>query len=317
MFQHLLVPLDGSVRAEQALPIAARIARATGGMVHLVRIVSPPLDYSGGLSPVSLANGEVVEAEMAGATAYLQTLTSSPLLEGIHTRTDVFFGQPAPSLLEAIKTHGIDLLVLCSHGRTGFTRWILGSVARTLVHQSPIPTLVLRQNEASPSLSQADPARPFRTLVPLDGSLLSEAALGPAVSLTSALASPGLGALHLSQVVKIFSTTAAEGFVSELNEEALQRASVYLSQIEERLHSEARDLRLSLTHSVELDADVASALENLAEHGKGGGVGMCDLITISTHGRGGLERWIMGSVTERLLTATKLPLLIVHPPEQK
>lgn len=317
MFQHLLVPLDGSVRAEQALPIAACIARATGGIVHLVRVVSPPLDYSGGLSPVSLTNGEVIEAETAEATAYLQTQASSPLLEGIGTKREVFFGQSAPALLEAMEAHKIDLLVLCSHGRTGFTRWVLGSVARALVHQSPIPTLVLRQNETTALLSQAHPASPLRTLVPLDGSLLAEAALGPAAFLTSALAAPGQGALHLSQVVKIFPTTAAEGFVSELNEEALQRASVYLSRVEERLHSEARDLRLSLTHSVELDSDVASALVDLAEHGKGEEMGACHLIAISTHGRGGLERWVMGSITERLLTATKLPLLIMRPPRQK
>jgi nucleotide-binding universal stress UspA family protein len=187
---------------------------------------------------------------------------------------------------------------------------VLGSVARALVHQSPIPTLVLRQNEATALLSQANPASPLRTLVPLDGSPEAEAALGQAASLTSALATPGRGALHLSQVVKIFPTTAAEGFVSELNEEALQRASVYLSRVEERLHSEARDLRLSLTHSVELDSDVASALVDLAEHEKGEEIGVCHLIAISTHGRGDLERWVMGSITERLLTATKLPLLL-------
>src|SRR5579885_1419989 len=59
MFQHILVPLDGSTRAEQALPVAARIARATGGSLLLVRVVPPPIDYSGGISPIPLMNEQM------------------------------------------------------------------------------------------------------------------------------------------------------------------------------------------------------------------------------------------------------------------
>jgi nucleotide-binding universal stress UspA family protein len=316
MFQHILVPLDGSLRAEQALPIAARIARASGGTVHLVQVIGPLVDYSGGLASGFLANEEVIDAETAEATTYLHSQASLPLLKNIKTRIEVSFGQPAPSLLETVKTYGIDLLVICSHGRTGFTRWVLGSVARSLVHQCTIPLLVLRQNEGNTALFQANPAYPLRTLVPLDGSPLAEAALVPAAFLTSALAAPGQGALHLSQVVKIFPATVEEGFKSQLDEETFQHANVYLSQKEECLHNETRDLKLSLTHSVELNSDVASTLENLAEHGKEGEIGACHLIAISTHGRGGLERWVMGSITERLLNATKLPMLIVRPPQE-
>ncbi len=68
--------------------------------------------------------------------------------------------------------------------------------------------------------------------------------------------------------------------------------------------------RLALTSSVEVASDVASALLGVAEQAGPGG---CDLIAISTHGRDGLERWVMGSVTERLLNTTRLPMLIVRP----
>lgn len=319
MFQRILVPLDGSSCAEQALPVAARIARATGGSMLLVQVVSSPIDYSGGLSPVPLVNEQVSEAEMATATTYLQSLAASPLLSGIETTAEVVFGLPVQHLLTFAEAPGIDLVVLCSHGRTGFTRWVLGSVAHALVHQCPLPVLVLRQSETPSLLSPFASASPLRTLVPLDSSPLAEAALRPAAHLTAALAAAGQGALHLSQVVKIFPTTAEEGFVSELNEEALQRARTYLSQVEERLRTEVKDLRLSLTHSVELASDVASTLVNLAEHGKekkNGETNTCDLIAISTHGRGGLERWVMGSVTEQLLNTTKLPMLIVRPPKK-
>jgi len=310
MFQHILVPLDGSFRAEQALPVASRIARSTGGSVLLLQVVSPPIDYSGGLAMVPLVTEQVIESEIAEATGYLKTVAASPLLAGVFTRTEVMFGTPALHIIAAAEAYGVDLVVLCSRGRTGFTRWALGSVAHTLVHQSTVPILVLRQSETDSLLSRVDTAQPFRALVPLDGSPLAETALVPAAYLTSALAAPAQGTLHLAQVVKNFQTTAEEGFVSELNEEALQRAVNYLAAVAERLQTTVKHLKLSITYAVEPGTDVASSLLSLAEHGGEGG---CDLIAISTHGRGGLERWVMGSVTERLLNTTKLPMLIVRP----
>jgi nucleotide-binding universal stress UspA family protein len=249
---------------------------------------------------------------MATVTEYLNTLARSPLLEGIATRIEVCFGLAAQHIIATAESYESDLVVLCSHGRTGFTRWALGSVAHTLVHQSTVPVLVLRESESMAPLSGLDTARPLYALIPLDGSPLAEAALNPAAHLVAALASPAQGALHLAQVVKMFPTTAEEGFITELNEEALQRAKAYLAQVEKRLQATAKSLKLSITSSVTLEADAASALVSLAEQGIAS-VSRCHLIAISTHGRGGLERWVMGSVTERILNATKLPMLIVRP----
>jgi nucleotide-binding universal stress UspA family protein len=318
MFQHILVPLDGSTRAEQALPVATRIARATGGSLLLVQVVPQPIDYSGGWAPI--VAGEMIEVEMDGATDYLKAMAASQLLAGIETRTEVSLGMAAQYLIAVTEEHEVDLVVLCSHGRTGFTRWALGSVAHSLVHQSAVPVLVLRQEEALSLSSNGDRKRPLRTLVPLDGSPLAEAALSPATHLTAALAAPGRGALHLVQVVKPFPSTTEEGVVSELNAEAIQRAKAYLAHVVERLQGMVKDLRLAVTYSVELGTDVASTLVNLAEHRSEGkdaeGVGACDLIAISTHGRGGLERWVMGSVTDRVLNTTRLPMLTVRPPKK-
>jgi nucleotide-binding universal stress UspA family protein len=320
MFQRILVPLDGSVRAEYALPIAARIARASGGSLHLLEVVSPPLDYGGGFAMAPLVTEQLIEAETSAATDYLQTMAASPALAGIQTTTEVVFGIPALDIVEEAKSGEVDLIVLCSHGRTGFTRWVLGSVAHTLVHESPVPTLVLRESEPAPRLPEPHVTRPLCALVPLDGSELAEAALAPAGHLVAALAAPARGALHLAQVVKLWETRADEGLVSELNQATLQRAQAYLSSVKERLLATEPESQLSLTSSVELGSDVASALVQLAESGgegkqKGSGGG-CDLVAISTHGRHGLQRWVMGSVTERLLSATKLPVLIVRPRQQ-
>src|SRR6266704_2847455 len=306
MFQRILVPLDGSSRAERALAVAARVARVSGGSIHLLQVVSPPSDYGGGLAPAPLLTEQVIETELSVASSYLDRVAKARELTGIETTTGVLFGLPAQAILVEAESQSVDLIIICSHGRTGFTRWVLGSVAQKVVRQSPVP-----------AASHADAAYPISALVALDGSSLAEVALVPAANLVAALAAPGKGALHLMQVIKPLATTADEGFITQLNEEAVEGAKAYLVAVKERLQETLKDLKLSITWSVALDADAADAIISTAEQeedeeGAQGFAG-CDLIAMSTHGRAGLERWVMGSVTERVLGATKLPLLVVRP----
>ncbi len=312
MFERILVPLDGSSRAEQALPVAACMARASGGTILLVRVITPLIEYGGGLAQVPFWTEEVIDTELDDATNYLKTVAGSPMLAGINTTTEVVFGLAAPNILATAEARAADLIVICGHGRTGFTRWVLGSVAHQIVHQSQVPVLVLRKGTSMP---HADAAHALCALVPLDGSPLAEKALVPAIDLIVALAAPAYGALHLVQVVKQVSSTADEGFVAQFNAEAVECAKAYLLTVQERLQEVAP--KLTVTWSAALDSDVASAIIDRAEHGYQGESGKHftggDVVAISTHGRGGLERWVMGSVTERILNTTKLPVLIVRP----
>ena len=321
MFQRILVPLDGSSRAERALPVAARVARVSGGSILLLQVVSPPIDYGGGLAQAPFLTEQVIETELAVSSGYLDRVAKARELTGLETTTEVLFGLPAQDILAEAESQSVDLIIMCSHGRTGFTRWVLGSAAQKVVRHSPVPVFVLREGEFVPPVSHADAARPTSVLVALDGSLLAEAALVPAANLVAALAAPGKGALHLMQVIKPLATTADEGFTTQLNEEAVERAKAYLMAMKERLQETLKGLNLSITWSIALDADAADAITSTAEQEEqeGGAEGFtgCDLIAMSTHGRGGLERWVMGSVTERVLGATKLPLLVVRPEKVK
>jgi nucleotide-binding universal stress UspA family protein len=245
-------------------------------------------------------------------------MAALPVLDGIQVTTEIAPGLPPQYILAATRSWEADLTVLCSHDRTGFTRWVLGSVVHTLAHESTVPTLVLHENETASLLAHPDTARPLRALVPLDGSPLAEAALEPAAQLVASLAAHA--ELHLTQVVKSSQTSAEEGVESSLNAEGRARARTYLTQVTERWQAMATELGISISWSVALGTDVASALLSQAESGEQGqgtaGNRGCELIAISTHGRHGLERWVMGSVTNRLLNATKLPILIVRPPRK-
>jgi nucleotide-binding universal stress UspA family protein len=315
MFARILVPLDGSVSAEEALPVAARIVRVSRGSIHLLTVVGSPIDIAGEYDVDPLLSEQRIETETTLATDYLRTIVTLSVLDRIRITTEVAPGLPAQYILAAASLGGVDLTVLSSHGRTGFTRWVLGSVAHTLVQESTVPTLVLHENEIASLIAHTDAARPLRALVPLDGSPLAEAALEPAAHLVASLAARG--ELHLTHVVKPLRTSAKESFESSLNAELRARARIYLTQVAERWQAMAKELGISISWSVALEADVASALLSQAEPGEQGqgtaGSLGCDLIAISTHGRHGLERWVMGSVTNRLLNTTKLPILIVRP----
>jgi nucleotide-binding universal stress UspA family protein len=321
MLKRILVPLDGSARAERAISVAARIAHSAGGTVVLVQAVTIPFTYSPYVGSMSSA-AEVIDAELNDTNNYLNTLANSEPLEGIETDIKALYGSAAPTVLSTAHAYNADLIVMTSQGKTGMKRWALGSVAQKIARHSPMPVLVLHESGSLPVGPHRD-GRPLRALVPLDGSALAKTALEPAALLVAALAAPEQGALHLMRVVKPptpeeLRAAGDQEPIERLKENALHRAKTYLNSIADQLREgPLAALNLSITWSVAVDDDVAYAIIRMAENGEdaeGAGVfGRCDLIAIATHGRGGLQHWVLGSITERVLGATKLPILIVRP----
>ncbi|HEV8190902.1 MAG TPA: universal stress protein, partial [Ktedonobacterales bacterium] len=154
----------------------------------------------------------------------------------------------------------------------------------------------------------------LRMLVPLDGSQMSEAALEPAALLAIALASPRPAGLHLTLVVDLFDAVVRQSVPEAL---VIDSAKGYLIRATERLR--ATYPTLTITWSVGVDADVTTGILHVAERGEGAEgatpFGGCDLIVMATHGRSGFRRWALGSIAERVLHATKLPVMVVRPPQ--
>src|SRR5215471_615714 len=144
----------------------------------------------------------IVDSNLAETKKYLAGITTTPALDGIPTETVVLFGPPASTILAVAHSCHADLIVLCSHGYTGMTRWVLGSVAEKVIRHAPIPVFVLREGGPVPAGPHPDATRPLRALVALDGSSHAKAAIEPAANLIAALAAPAQGALHLTRVVK-------------------------------------------------------------------------------------------------------------------
>lgn len=257
---------------------------------------------------------------MARANDYLAQVTSSNDFKGIDIRTEVLAGAPATTIRLFAQLHRVDLIVLCSHGYTGFKRWRLGSVALHVIQRSTAPVLVLCEGSSIPIGRPEESTRPLRVLLALDGSPLAETALEPAAQLCACLAAPAHGTLHLTRVLP--SSELADDSQKEVPLEARKLAAsnarAYLKTIEQRLREgDLAELGLMVTSSVVVHADVADTLIRVAEHGEFIGdneeFGGCDLIAMATHGRGDPHRWFMGSITESVLGTTALPLLVVRP----
>ena len=310
MFQRILVPLDGSTRAEGAIPIAARLAQASGGSVILLHVAVPPVS-SGKFSPPQEYPQEGTDEELAEANEHLKILAQAGALSGITTEVHTLVGAVAPTILAATQTLHADLIVMWSHGQSGVQRWRLGSVAHKLVPHSPVPVLVLRDEGTVPA---AAVGQPLRALVPLDGSALSESALLPAAQLVTALAPSAPRGMQLLRVVDVspsygkFRSAVDSYFDAQMRAEVKREDEQYLQAVAARFsEGELATSQLAVTTTVAIDPDVAQAIVQVAE-----GAGGAQLIVMATHGRGGLQHWVMGSVAERVLHTTSLPLLVVH-----
>lgn len=174
MFRKIMVPLDGSDRAERALPVAVQLTNALGAALHLVRVDELLANLTSTPLPPYLPEG-AYEADLALAKSYLTSVYERLSRESLLVRMELLTGSAPSALLDYELAADIDLLVMCSHGRSGIARFTLGSVAERLLRYGAAPVLLVR--------SHGDPPALERAVVPLDGSARSEAALAVVKSL--------------------------------------------------------------------------------------------------------------------------------------
>jgi nucleotide-binding universal stress UspA family protein len=163
-YERIVVPLDGSELAEEALAHAEPLAQAIGAPLHLVRVVdTPSLAHIGtvglGVEQAALSAAlQRIAAEQAAATEYLTEIRERLVPRGLDTTTTVVTGDVVAQLLGAIRLR--DLLVMTTHGRTGLARWFFGSVAEAVIRRSPVPVLVVRPVAEPVAVAEADDASP-------------------------------------------------------------------------------------------------------------------------------------------------------------
>ena len=299
MYQALMVPLDGSEFGRHAIPWALAVAEPAGARVDLVHVL-PPL-YGMGVVDETLATAEVMEAQRETAEQSLSDLADRLQIgTGVPFSAAVEDGAIADALARHADVNGVDLIVMTTHGRTGFARAVLGSVSDAVVRHGGRPVLLARPNRHPPE--EHEPAAVSEVLILLDGTAASEAIVDHAIEVCR-LTGAACTLLHVVVPELLPTGVAAPSALSDQRATAADErtAETYLASRAERL----RAARLPLTTAVVRHLDLAEGvLEYCASH-------PVSLIAMATRGRGGVERAVLGSVTDALLHKTQLPILVV------
>jgi len=314
MYRSILVPLDGSASAEQALPLACEIARRAGATLRLVHVHVP---YTA--NPIYVEGVPVIDEQLRSLgrqheRIYLERIRERLAVETKGTITAALLDTPGPgardgTVAQVLAAHiaatSTDLVVMTTHGRGGLARFWLGSVADSLLRWSTAPILLLRPDDGTP-----DPARPRtiqRILIPLDGSARSEAMVEHALTLGQLMQSE----YTLLRVVAPFILGASAPFTTPTDFDP-DRTMRLQAEAQHDLDTVARRLQAAgatVRTRVLITEQVAAAiLEDASQHG-------IDVIAMSTHGRSGLARLLIGSVADKVLRGAELPVLVYRPPE--
>lgn len=303
MFQRVLIPLDGSSLAEQALGPGAAIARASGASVDIVS-VHESIGLDAQQEPLDRSVYEETRRYLEGIAA---ELSSAADVSVTHATVE---GDAIGRIVNRAREIDADLVVMTSHGRTGLSRMWLGSVADGLIRHSNVPVLLLRPADAPARRSFAHQLYKH-ILVPLDGSAASEEVLPAAL----ALAKCGGARVSLLRVVALIPLVSAQA-VAPFGYASPAFSDLAIAEMkagaEQQLNGAAARIR---DEGTDVDVHVVvemSVAQTILDYARTHGV---DMIALSTRGRG-VSRLLVGSVADKVLRAGDLPLLAYRPADE-
>jgi len=273
-FRKILLPLDGSPRAEQALFWAKQYASPGKAQVVLLQVLQAeyPLD------------GRPFRAGSPDAQHYLQGIERELNYAGIPAKILLRNEPVARAIVETARRESCDLILMTSRGASKVVRWLIGGITQQVMRLSPIPVFIVRS-----SIAQTVHEKPRRILVPQDGSPPARAAL----SWAERLACFHRASLLILHVRSGSSSPGAERMSENIVRELLRIVTTLRT----------RGIRTSLLKE---QGDAAEEILKSCLPG--------DLLVITTHGRGGLKRLVLGSVAEKVIHQTSVPVLVCKKP---
>jgi nucleotide-binding universal stress UspA family protein len=298
VFQHILVPLDGSRLAESALATAGWLARKLGAQLTLIHLIER--------NAPSIVHSERHLVSMEEATKYLDETSRAPALSGLRIAThvhEVEVNDVARSIFEHSAELAPDLIVMCAHGKGGMRRLLFGVIAQQVITLGKTPVLIVHPSLAMRGAGEAVEIQSI--LAPIDGNPDHERSLPIAAGLAKALECR----LRLLMVVpKIRDLTGSESAVAFMLPGST-RTELEMESTDARSYLNRRAEDLEKTGIV-VDAetsrgDPANAIVSAARRLSS------DLVVMGTHGRAGTEAFWEGSVAAEVATHVRRPLLLV------
>ncbi|MBI4203155.1 MAG: universal stress protein [Chloroflexi bacterium] len=330
MYKRILVPLDGSTIAEQVLPYASAFAKALGAEVTMLRCIEPVsselttdpegnrlMAQTSSLRPWSEVSGELstppqgvfldhlIHDLLARAKDYLE-VTSKPVRDsGIAISHAVHEGDPASRIVDLAAEELTTLIAISTRGRSGITRWVLGSVTSKVLEATDNPMLVIHPVEGGATRGAA---RLANMVVPLDGSKTAEQILPHAVAVARAM---NLGVV----LVRVTPTPSdyyrymeyPAGRFQDFSKEVDQEAERYLQDLNAELNEQGV---ARVSHRLMHGQPAVAVIEVAKEVPNA-------MAAMTTHGRTGVGRWVLGSVADRVVRHTGVPVLLIRAKDEQ
>jgi nucleotide-binding universal stress UspA family protein len=299
MYRTIAVPLDGSPFSERALPMATNLALTAKAGIVLIRAVS--------VAPVASAKHET-EAEgkiVSAASQYLDSIAQGLAPYGIEVQCAVPLASANQGIMREVTARHADVVVMCTHGRSGLGRWIFGSVAEGVLGHSAVPVVLVHPTGRPSTLSLQPGAAPI--LVPLDGSPLAEAALADALNMSRTLSAPlSLLRVIVPQIAYQPDLALGQAYASNVSEQIMNEeqhaAEDYLSTLVKGL----QETIVAPRWSVRIGWPAEAILDEATRIG-------AELIVMATHGRSGLAEALLGNVAFDVVRRAGIPVMLVRP----
>ncbi|MEX0799977.1 MAG: universal stress protein [Dehalococcoidia bacterium] len=300
MYKRILVPLDGSRLAEQTLPYVRLLAGKLSLPVELLRVIDhvPPTladpEHKRYLDQVALSLQNEAADYLGGVAASLEEAglkVSTSVHEGGHA-SDV-----ASYIVSEAESQPETLIAMSTHGRSGPSRWMLGSISDKVLHAATVPLFLVHSRKDEEAVAEP---KLETVLAPLDGSPLAEGILDHVVAVAEPL---GLKVVLLNVTPPTYTALMAEGAAAvavDVRQEPSEATLDYLGGIEARLRAKG----IAEVETKALWGPPADVILDAALEMRNG------LVAMSTHGRSGVGRWLMGSIADRVVRYAGVPVLV-------
>jgi len=298
MTRTVIVPLDGSDASEEALGIAQRIQERQGSKLKLLSVVEVTTEFDAWIETAPFTLEDELDSWLEERRGYLADVASRL---GDNVETEVRVGRPADEICAAVEAAGPAVVVMASHGRGGLQQFVLGSVALSVVHDVHCPVVVVHmQGDGAEAPSRLD-----SVLLPTDGSSFSESVIDEALAILGE-PKPDVRLIQVLEHPAWAANSMNAGLVSEYLDASREAAQIHLDESAAKLRERGYTAEAELRSGSAADGILESATQNRVH-----------MIAMATHGRGGVGRLLLGSVAQRVLQRTDVPLLLIRPASEE
>lgn len=299
MFKRILIPVDGSKRAEQALEVVKYLSQKQHVEVILLEVIDTvvtpvPVGHHGEIGHVISMKPTIQQGH---ADEYMGDLISRTSREVETCRGIIEYGRPEKVIIETAQRENVDLIIMVTHGYKGLDRILLGSITEKVIRNAACPVLALRDDRI-----------PKHILVALDNTPYCESFIQPTIELAN-LFDAKVTLTHVNQNLQLTQANAIDylstmdpGLYQRIQEAQAMSSSLYLDDLVEEIEIESG----TVCQFEIAEGNIGEGILEIAERHQ------CDMLAMKTHGRQGIDRLLNGSVTEEVFRRGEKSMAIFH-----